>query len=128
MRAHGLQKIEPLWKAEYEHKLCQTLASRIGTGELGEAVLTAKTPSEAAARMTGEISRIYYLYYSDGTNPAQVAAELSSCQRSSMRNQVTCIRCRLCRTILHTGRAGKTFLNITTFHRRGQLARVVQMW
>jgi len=77
MRAHGLQKIEPLWKAEYEHKLCQTLASRIGTGELGEAVLTAKTPSEAAARMTGEISRIYYLYYSDGTNPAQVAAELS---------------------------------------------------
>jgi subtilisin family serine protease len=77
MQAHGLQKIEPLWKAEYEHKLRQTLASRIGTGELGEAVLSAKTPSEAAARMTGEISRIYYLYYSDGTNPAQVAAELS---------------------------------------------------
>jgi subtilisin family serine protease len=77
MQAHGLQKIEPLWKAEYEHKLRQTLASRIGTGELGEAVLSAKTPSEAAARMTQEISRIYYLYYSDGTNPAQVAAELS---------------------------------------------------
>ncbi|MFN3386642.1 MAG: S8 family serine peptidase [Candidatus Thermochlorobacter sp.] len=77
MRAHGLWKIEPLWKAEYENKLRQTLASRIGTGELGEAILTARTPSEAATRLCSDISRIYYLHYSDGANPTAVAAELS---------------------------------------------------
>ncbi|MDW8018912.1 MAG: S8 family serine peptidase [Chloroherpetonaceae bacterium] len=75
--AHHLTRVEPLWKAEYENKLCQTLAPRLGTGELGEAILSARTPEEAAKRLTDDISRIYYLHYADGTHPALVAAELT---------------------------------------------------
>lgn len=77
MRPHGLVSMEPLWKAENENKLRETLSKRIGTGELGDALLSAKTPSEAATRLCGDISRIYHLRYADGANPAVVAAELS---------------------------------------------------
>lgn len=77
MTTHQLTQIEPLWKPEFERKLQQTVAPRIGTGELGEAVLSAKTPDEAAQRLTDDISRIYYFHYADGAHPAAVAAELA---------------------------------------------------